>query len=52
VLFARPGELASFDWKAGALALLAALLMLRLHRGLIETVAVMAALGILLQFLL
>ena len=52
VLFARPGELASFDWKAGALALLAALLMLRLHRGLIETVAVMAVLGILLQFLL
>ena len=51
VLFARPGELASFDWKAGALALLAALLMLRLHRGLIETVAAMALLGMLLRFL-
>jgi chromate transporter len=43
---------AALDWKAGALALVAALLMLRLHRGLVETVAVMAAAGILLRFLL
>lgn len=50
VLFARPDELTGFDWKAGALALVAAVLMLRLHRGLVETVAVMAALGILLRF--
>ncbi|HEX2198912.1 MAG TPA: chromate transporter, partial [Burkholderiales bacterium] len=42
---------AALDWKAGALALLAALLMLRLHRGLVETVAVMALLGILVRFL-
>ena len=52
VLFARPDELASFDWKAGALALLSAALMLRLHRGLIETVAVMALLGILVRLFL
>jgi chromate transporter len=45
-------ELATLDWKAAALAALAALLMLRLHRGLVETVAVMAALGILLRFIL
>ncbi|HEY1288274.1 MAG TPA: chromate efflux transporter [Burkholderiales bacterium] len=42
---------AALDWKAGALALVAAFLMLRLHRGLVETVAVMAAAGILLRFL-
>ena len=42
---------AALDWKAGALALAAAFLMLRLHRGLVETVAVMAAAGILLRFL-
>jgi chromate transporter len=41
---------AALDWKAALLALLAALLMLRLHRGLVETVAVMAALGVLLRF--
>jgi chromate transporter len=36
----------TLDWKAAILAALAAVLMLRLHRGLVETVAVMAALGI------
>jgi chromate transporter len=45
-------ELATLDWKAAGLALLAAVLMLRLHRGLVETVAVMALLGILVRFLL
>jgi chromate transporter len=50
VLFTRVGDLASFDWKAGALALVAAVMMLRLHRGVVETVAVMALLGILLRF--
>jgi chromate transporter len=45
-------HLATLDWRAAALAVLAAVLMLRLHRGLIETVAVMALLGILLRFLL
>jgi chromate transporter len=43
---------ASLDWKAAALAILAALLMLRLHRGLVETVALMAGLGILLRIFL
>jgi chromate transporter len=43
---------ATLDWKAAVLALLAAVLMLRLHRGLVETVAVMALLGILARFLL
>ncbi len=41
---------AALDWKAAALALVAALLMLRLHRGLVETVAVMALAGVLLRF--
>jgi chromate transporter len=45
-------DLATLDWKAASLALLAAALMLRMHRGLVETVAVMAALGILLRFTL
>jgi chromate transporter len=45
-------ELATLDWKAAALALVAAVLMLRLHRGLVETVALMAFLGILLKFIL
>jgi chromate transporter len=40
---------AALDWQAAALALLAAALMLRLHRGLVETVAVMALLGMLLR---
>ena len=40
---------AALDWRAAALALLAAVLMLRLHRGLVETVALMAGLGILLR---
>jgi chromate transporter len=52
VLFTRAGDLASFDWKSGALALVAAVMMLRLHRGVVETVAVMALLGILLRFAL
>jgi chromate transporter len=43
---------ASLDWQAAVLALLAAVLMLRLRRGLVETVAVMALLGILARFLL
>lgn len=42
---------ATLDWKAALLALLAAGLMLRLHRGLVETVAVMALLGILSRFI-
>jgi chromate transporter len=37
----------TLDWKAAVLALVTALLMLRLHRGLVETVAVMALLGML-----
>jgi chromate transporter len=45
-------DVATLDWKAAALALVAAVLMLRLHRGLLETVAVMAGLGVLLRFLL
>ena len=43
-------DLATLDWKAAALALAAAILMLRLHRGLVETVAGMALLGILIRF--
>jgi chromate transporter len=43
---------ATLDWRAAVLALLAAALMLRLHRGLVETVAVMAGLGIVSRFLL
>ncbi|MCD6041563.1 MAG: chromate transporter [Burkholderiales bacterium] len=43
---------ATLDWKAAVLALIAAVLMLRLHRGLVETVAVLAGLGVLLRFLL
>ena len=42
---------AALDWKAAALALLAAALMLWLQRGLVETVAVMALLGMLLRLL-
>ncbi|MGH8740710.1 MAG: chromate efflux transporter [Burkholderiales bacterium] len=44
-------DLATLDWKAALLALIAAVLMLRLHRGLVETVAGMALLGILLEFI-
>jgi chromate transporter len=44
-------EPSSIDWKAAALALVAAVLMLRLHRGLVETVAVMASLGVLIRFI-
>jgi chromate transporter len=64
VLFARVEEVragplrwyafdpAALDWKAGALALVAAFLMLRLRRDLVETVVLMAAAGILLRFTL
>ena len=45
-------DVATLDWKAAVLALVAAVLMLRLHRGLVETVALMAFLGILLKFIL
>ena len=45
-------DLLALDWKAAMLAVLAGMLMLRLHRGLVETVAVMALLGILARFLL
>ena len=45
-------EPASLDWKAAVLAVIAAVLMLRLHRGLVETVAVMALLGMLSRFFL
>jgi chromate transporter len=38
------------EWRAAALTLVAAGLMFGLRRGLVETVAVMAALGILLRF--
>ena len=41
---------AALDWKAAALALVAAFLMLRLQRGLVETVAIMALAGMLLRF--
>jgi chromate transporter len=40
------------DWQAGLLALIAAGLMFGLRRGLIETVAVMAVLGVLFRFFL
>ncbi|HYN13713.1 MAG TPA: chromate efflux transporter, partial [Burkholderiales bacterium] len=40
---------ATLDLRAFALALLAGVLMLRLHRGLVETVTVMALLGMLLE---
>jgi chromate transporter len=43
---------AALDWRAAVLALIAAALMLRLHRGLVETVAVMALAGILSRFFL
>jgi chromate transporter len=40
------------DWQAGLLALIAAGLMFGLRRGLIETVAAMALLGVLFRFFL
>jgi chromate transporter len=43
---------ATLDWRAAVLALIAALLMLRLHRGLVETVALMALAGMLSRFFL
>jgi chromate transporter len=43
---------ATLEWKAALLACIAALLMLRLHRGLVETVAVMALAGVLSRLLL
>jgi len=42
----------ALDLKAAALAALAAVLAFGLHRGLVELVLVMAALGIALRFLL
>jgi chromate transporter len=45
-------DLATLDWRAATLALVAAALMLRLHRGLFETVAIMALLGFLVRFFL
>jgi chromate transporter len=39
----------SLDLRAGALALVAALLAFRLHRGLVEMVLVMSALGIIVK---
>jgi chromate transporter len=45
-------DLPTLDWKAATLALLAAVLMLRLHRGLVETVAIMAALGVAVRLLI
>jgi chromate transporter len=43
---------AALDWRAAVLALAAALLMLGLRRGLVETVAAMALAGMLSRFLL
>ena len=43
---------ATIDVKAGALALVAAALAFRFHRGLVELVAIMAALGIAVRLLL
>jgi len=40
---------AAMDWKTAALALLAAFLAFRLRRGLVEIIAVMAALGVALR---
>lgn len=42
----------ALDWQAATLAALAGVMMLRLQRGLVETVAVMAVLGMLTRFLL
>ena len=42
----------SIDLRAAALALVAAVLAFRFHRGLVELVAIMAALGIAVRFLL
>jgi chromate transporter len=42
----------SIDLKAAALALVAAVLAFRFHRGLVELVAIMAALGVAVRFLL
>jgi chromate transporter len=43
---------ATLEWKAALLASIAALLMLRLHRGLVETVVLMAVAGMLSRFFL
>ncbi len=42
----------ALDWKAALLAVVAGVLMLRLHRGLVETVALVALLGMLSRFVL
>jgi chromate transporter len=45
-------DVSALDWKAAALAVLAAVLAFVLHRGLVEVVAVMAALGVAARLLL
>lgn len=45
-------DLWALDLKASALAVIAGVLAFGLHRGLVETVAVMAALGITVQFII
>ena len=42
----------ALDWRAAVLAAIAAVLAFGLHRGLIEVVAIMAALGVAVQYLL
>jgi chromate transporter len=55
VLFLRPEagllglpDLASFDWRAGVIAIAAAILLFRLKRGVVEVLAVSALAGLLL----
>ncbi len=43
-------EMASFDWRAGAIALVAALLLFAFRRGIVTTLAVCGALGLALGF--
>jgi chromate transporter len=44
-------DLWAIDWKVGSLALVATVVAFILHRGLIELVAIMAALGIAVRLL-
>jgi chromate transporter len=51
VLFARIGgnglpEIASFDWRAGLIAVIAALLLFHFHRGVALTLGVCAVIGL------
>lgn len=48
VLFAR-GEIAGFDWRAAVIAVVAALMLFRLKRGVIEVLGVSALAGLLLS---